>query len=136
MQLVQIIVRSASAEAVKTVEKAFHQAGLETSLHVFANDPDSNAMVAIEIAEEQAAGAHPIQAWVVPSAFVGLQEAGAKTAATTRAMAGLPRRQAHDGHLLILLDGEVTAEAGDMVVPLTALEDKYFCPAKLKAIFG
>lgn len=136
MTHVQIVVRSAPREAVEIVERAFQAAGLETTLHVFSTNGDTNADVAMEIAEGQAACAHKRQAWIVPEEFAELEKAHARRAAAARAAANLPAREVAPKRLLILLDGDhPVVEADPNVVPLAALADGRFGPEQLRAAF-
>ena len=136
MYPVQIVVRSAPPAAVELVERAFHEAGLETSLHVFSTDAGINAAVAVEIAEGQAAGAHAKQAWIVPAGFAELQTVHTRRASAARVTAGIaPRENGQERLLIVLADDVVLEGAIPSVVPLAALEDGRFGPERLRAAF-
>lgn len=131
--LIQIVVKSTSNAIVARLEEAFHEAGLETALHVFGDDPDRNAEVAIHLAEQQVSGAHSKQVWIVPAAFVGLERSGQQRAALGRQLIGLPRKE-HPRRLLVTIEPS-TGEAPEGAEVMSLDELCSLPPQKLSDIF-
>ena len=133
---IQIIARRAPAEAVSAVEGAFHAAGLETMLFAFGDDPDRNAEVAVQIAEGQVSGAHPLQVWIVPATFVELESAAQERARTARELIGLPPKTDGQRRLLITLDPIERASADDAgIISLLDLVDGRVSAEQLRIRF-
>jgi hypothetical protein len=110
---ISIVCRGGSKEAVELVERSLYEAGFDTRLFVFESDPVRNSIVAVELAEAEPDSGLALQVWIVPSAFVTVEQEGRARTADVRRHIDVPRREEATRRLLILLDDHPLASEGD-----------------------
>jgi hypothetical protein len=135
MKTVQIILKSADADAVRIVEQAFREAGLETSLIKLGDDREGNAELLLRMCDDDAA--HSMQVWVVPAAAVDLMVIDQDRTTAARTFLGFRPRSDSQKKLLITTD-RTTSEApnGAISFSVADLENGKISPADLRNYFA
>jgi hypothetical protein len=135
MKIVQIVVRSASAEAVDIVQRAFHATGLETNLITLGDNEARNAeLLANMVVDEMA---YPTQVWLLPAAAVDLMVIDEDRAAAARSTMGFAPKAQFQQRLLVTTDRRASeAPKGAVVFSVSDLKSGRISPNDLSAHFA